>query len=118
MERNFKGIRTKKSDVKLIVTFAFQSTSAYLKKLGAPSHLLPPLPYPVAHNINVVEGAELRAGGAKPCSQRMTTNMMNNNLLQSPPAISKTLSYKRTKVKEVVPQHIRRKRSCWKCRSI
>ena len=27
-----------------------------LKKLGAPSHLLPPLPYLLSHNINVAEG--------------------------------------------------------------
>jgi len=31
--------------------------------LGAPSHLLPPFPYSIAHNINVVEGAELELGG-------------------------------------------------------
>jgi len=33
--------------------------------LGAPSHLLPPFPYSIAHNINVVEGAELELGGGR-----------------------------------------------------
>jgi len=33
---------------------------------GAPSYLLPPLPYHLSHNINVAEGAQLKDGGLSP----------------------------------------------------